>query len=65
MTSFRLDIMENSEIALLGVGVAPIPLNVRVIRKWKPGGRPNETCYLFVDKQVSNNEISSVKTYHC
>lgn len=44
--------MEDTEIASLGVGSAAISLNIRVLRKWKPMGRPSETCYLLVDKQV-------------
>ncbi|KAK1406023.1 hypothetical protein QVD17_42280 [Tagetes erecta] len=43
--------MEGDELASLHAYVAAIPLNVRVLRKWKPAGRTSETCFLLIDKQ--------------
>ncbi|KAK1414464.1 hypothetical protein QVD17_30208 [Tagetes erecta] len=63
----RQEAMEDIEIASLAFGSAAIPLNVRVLRKWKPSGRHNEICCLFVDKQgvaiqavATNSEIRHV-----
>ncbi|KAK1408139.1 hypothetical protein QVD17_39773 [Tagetes erecta] len=61
--------MEGDEIASLHTYAAAIPLNVRALRKWKPAGRSNETCFLLIDKQgvavqavVTGSEQRHVKT---
>ncbi|KAK1411553.1 hypothetical protein QVD17_38103 [Tagetes erecta] len=52
--------MEDDEIASLKEGSPSIPLNVRVLRKWKPAFRANETCYLLIDK--NGDAIQAVVT---
>ncbi|KAD4888565.1 hypothetical protein E3N88_20638 [Mikania micrantha] len=42
--------MEIKEIALLRPRDASAPIEVRVIRKWNPLFRDNETCFLLVDR---------------
>ncbi|KAD4178868.1 hypothetical protein E3N88_27459 [Mikania micrantha] len=41
--------MHQKQISDIQPGDTSTPLNVRVIRKWRPHSKNNEMCYLFVD----------------
>ncbi|KAI3828745.1 hypothetical protein L1987_02854 [Smallanthus sonchifolius] len=42
--------MEVERIASLKLHATGLPIEVRVLRKWTPHLKPNDTCYLFVDR---------------
>ncbi|KAD4584718.1 hypothetical protein E3N88_22319 [Mikania micrantha] len=46
----RSQVMEIKELASLRPRAAASPIEVRVVRIWKPPFRDNETCFLLVDK---------------
>ncbi|KAI3675989.1 hypothetical protein L1987_85585 [Smallanthus sonchifolius] len=46
---YQYQAMEAKRIASLKLCADGLPIEVRVLRKWIPHLKPNDTCYLFVD----------------
>lgn len=52
--------IEDNLIADLTSGGDTPPLRIRVLRKWSPPFRKSQTCFIFIDKEVS---LISIKYY--
>ncbi|KAL8195698.1 hypothetical protein R6Q57_025451 [Mikania cordata] len=59
----RSQVMEIKELASLRPRVAASPIEVRVVRIWKPPFRDNETCFLLVDKRVEDKITKTQRSY--
>ncbi|KAD7479922.1 hypothetical protein E3N88_03058 [Mikania micrantha] len=54
----RITIMQEIRLSELKSQQRPIPLQIRVLKKWKLSGDKEEICYLFVDKHGDGIEAT-------
>ncbi|KAL8244806.1 hypothetical protein R6Q59_011064 [Mikania micrantha] len=44
--------MENETLGSIRLGGSGLPIEVRILRKWIPRLREDDTCYLLVDQSI-------------